>query len=183
MCAEKSRQGCAIEANHIKTILACLSGTLLPGSIPGGSFSIFVLQPAPLFYSLYLSIAFIYFKFPSYLYHSLRISFSSLSFSSFLAVSLSADTDDLCCSVLQYVAVCCSMLQYVAVCCSMLQYVAVCCSVLQYVAVSVSSSLDFCLLYTSHASQINESCLAYVWHINESHLKYATLPHSASYSV
>jgi len=95
MCAEKSRQGCAIEANHIKNIFACLSGTVLPGSIPGGSFSIFVLQPAPLFYSLYLSIAFIYFKFSSYLYHSMRISFSSLSFSSFLAVSLSADTDGL----------------------------------------------------------------------------------------
>jgi len=82
-------------------------------------------------------------------------------------------------SILQRTATHSSLLQSVAVCCSVLQYVAVCCSVLQYVAVSVSSSLDFCLLYTSHASQINESCLAYVWHINESHLKYD----SASYSV
>jgi len=42
---------------------------------------------------------------------------------------------NLCCSVLQCVAVCCSVLQCAAVCCSALQCVAVCCSVLQCVAV------------------------------------------------
>ena len=45
---------------------------------------------------------------------------------------------DLCCSVLQCVAVCCSVLQCVAVCCSVLQCAAVCCSVLQCVAVCCS---------------------------------------------
>ena len=38
---------------------------------------------------------------------------------------------DMCCSVLQCVAVCCSVLQCVAACCSVLQCDAVCCSVLQ----------------------------------------------------
>jgi len=33
----------------------------------------------------------------------------------------------MCCSVLQCVAVCCSVLQCIAVCCSVLQWVAVCC--------------------------------------------------------
>ena len=50
---------------------------------------------------------------------------------------------NVCCSVVQRVAVCvwqsdavcCSMSQCVAVCCSVLQCVAVCCSVLQCVAV------------------------------------------------
>jgi len=41
--------------------------------------------------------------------------------------------EELCCCVLQCVAVCCSVLQCVAVCCSVLQCVAVCCSVLQCV--------------------------------------------------
>ena len=36
----------------------------------------------------------------------------------------------LCCSVLQCIAVCCNMLQHVAACISVLQCVAVCCSVL-----------------------------------------------------
>jgi len=40
-----------------------------------------------------------------------------------------------CCSVMQCDAVCCSVLQCVAVCCSVLQCVAACCSVLQFVAV------------------------------------------------
>jgi len=35
-------------------------------------------------------------------------------------------------SLSQSVAVCCSLLQFVAVCCSLLQSVAVCCSLLQY---------------------------------------------------
>ena len=45
-----------------------------------------------------------------------------------------------CCSVLQCVAVCCSVMQCVLqyVCCSVLQCVAVCCSVLQCVAVCCS---------------------------------------------
>jgi len=59
-----------------------------------------------------------------------------------------------CCSVLQYVAVCytalcrsgsqvcCGVLQCVAVCCSVLQCVAVCCSVLRCVAVCYSGNLD-----------------------------------------
>ena len=42
---------------------------------------------------------------------------------------------EMCCSVLQCVAVCCSVLQCVIVCCSVLQCVAACCSVLQCVAV------------------------------------------------
>ena len=42
-------------------------------------------------------------------------------------------TIDLCCSVLQCVAVCCRVVQCVAVCCSVLQCVAVCCNVLQCV--------------------------------------------------
>ena len=61
--------------------------------------------------------------------------------------------NDVCCSLLQCVAVSCSVLQRVAVCCSLLQSVAVCCSlwhapiicqgiqewcVLQYVAVCYS---------------------------------------------
>jgi len=41
---------------------------------------------------------------------------------------------NMCCRVLQCVAVCCGMLQCVAACCSVLQCVAVCCSVLQCVA-------------------------------------------------
>jgi len=49
------------------------------------------------------------------------------------------DTDihfsDMCCSVLQCVAVCCSVLQCVTVCYSVVQCGAVCCSVLQCVAV------------------------------------------------
>jgi len=46
---------------------------------------------------------------------------------------------ELCCIVLQCVAVYCSVLQRVAVCCSVLQCVAVCCSVLQCVAVCCTS--------------------------------------------
>ena len=48
------------------------------------------------------------------------------------------DTQDCCCSVVQYVVVCCSVLQCVEVRCSVLQCVAVCCSVLQCVAVRCS---------------------------------------------
>ena len=54
--------------------------------------------------------------------------------------------DEVCCNVLQCVAVCCSVLQCVAECCSVLQCVALrvftvagrCCSVLQCVAVCCS---------------------------------------------
>ena len=49
-----------------------------------------------------------------------------------------ACTRNLCCSVLQCVAMCCDVLQCFAVCCSVLQCVAVCCSVLQCVAVCCS---------------------------------------------
>jgi len=50
---------------------------------------------------------------------------------------------DLCCSVLQCVAVCCSVLQRVAACCSVLQCVAVRCSVLQ--------CTEVCCAYTTGA--------------------------------
>jgi len=91
MRAEHSRQGLAIEANHIKIILACLSGTLLPGSIPGGSLCIFVLSPTPFFLFSVPSIALIYFEFTSYLYKNLV--FLTLVFLvPCCVVSLSADT-------------------------------------------------------------------------------------------
>ena len=47
--------------------------------------------------------------------------------------------DDLCCSVLQCIAVYCSVLQRVAACRSGLQWVAVGCSVLQWVALRCSA--------------------------------------------
>ena len=55
--------------------------------------------------------------------------------------------DAVWCSVLQCVAVCCSVLQCVAVCCSVLQCVAVWCSVLQCVAVCCSA-LQCVAIYT-----------------------------------
>jgi len=55
-----------------------------------------------------------------------------------LAIGARGPTNEVCCSVLQCVAVCCRVLHCVAVCCSVLQCVAVCCSVLQCVAVCCS---------------------------------------------
>jgi len=49
----------------------------------------------------------------------------------------SSDDTEVCCNVLQCVAVCCSMLQYAAV-------VAVCCSVLQFAAVRRSDNHYLC---------------------------------------
>jgi len=52
-------------------------------------------------------------------------------FSSPIRQGTLSNVNEVCCSVLQRVAVCCSVLQCVAVCCSILQCVAVCCNRLQ----------------------------------------------------
>ena len=63
---------------------------------------------------------------------------------------------------------CCSLLQCVAVCCSVLQCVAVCCSVLQCVAVCVAICVAICVLFaysrifTHSYEQRSEVVFAYV---------------------
>jgi len=85
---------------------------------------------------------------------------------------------------------CCSVLQCVAVCCSVLQCVAVCCSVLQYVDESYNKHDRFhklCAMYVPSSSHCSHFCAlaAPAWLFSRAALQHtaihcSTLQHTAT---
>jgi len=81
---------------------------------------------------------------------------------------LQTPEQNLCCRVLECVAMCCRVLPCVAVCCRVLPCAAVCCRVLQCVAVYCSVCTSH--IWMSHVTHMNESRHTYEWVMPSCHV-------------